>query len=188
MKEQLVYELGNPGEYITPDVVADFTSIQLKHEGKNRVRVFGVKGEKPTPFYKVSISYSDGWISAGQLTYAWPQALEKAQKADQIIRQRIKDLKLKFDEIYTEFVGLNACHGPLSHPISEPNEVVLHIGVRGSDLSQVEKFGREITALVLCGPPAVTGFGSGRSHPKEVVAFWPALLPKKFVQPIVDVQ
>lgn len=188
VKEQLVYELGNPREYITPEVIADFTSIQLEQEAKNRVRVHGVKGKRPTPYYKVSISYSDGWISVGKLTYAWPQALEKAKKADQVIRQRIKDLKLKFNEIHTEFIGVNACHGPLSHPIPDPNEVVLHIGVRGSNLSQVEQFSREITALVLCGPPTVTGFGSGRARPKEVVAFWPALLPKRFVQPVVDVQ
>jgi hypothetical protein len=188
VKEQLLYELGNPKEYITPDVVADFTSIQLKQEGKNRVRVSGVQGRKPTAFYKVSISYSDGWISLGKLTYAWPDALEKAKKADEIIRQRIKDLKLKFAEIHTEYLGINACHGPLSHPIPEPNEVILQIGVRGSNQSHLEQFSREMIPLVLCGPPTVTGFGSGRSRPKEVVAFWPALIPKEAVRPVVDVQ
>jgi len=188
VKEQLLYELGNPKEYITPDVVADFTSIQLRLEGKDRVRVSGVHGRKPTPFFKVSISYADGWISLGKLTYAWPDALEKAKKADEIIRQRIKDLKLKFDEIHTEFLGINACHGPLSHPVSEPNEVVLQIGVRGSNLIHIEQFSREMIPLVLCGPPTVTGFGSGRSRPKEVVAFWPALIPKEAVKAVVDVQ
>jgi hypothetical protein len=188
VKEQLLYELGNPKEYITPDVVADFTSIQLEQGGKDRVRVKGIQGRPPTPYFKVSISYADGWISFGRLTYAWPDALEKAQKADEIIRQRIKDLKLKFDEIHTEFLGIDACHGPLSHPVSEPNEVVLQIGVRGSNQSHIEQFNREMIPLVLCGPPTVTGFGSGRSRPKEVVAFWPALIPKEAVQAIVDVQ
>ena len=188
VKEQLLYELGNPKEYITPDVVADFTSIQLEQGGKDRVRVKGIQGRPPTPYFKVSISYADGWISFGRLTYAWPDALEKAQKADEIIRQRIKDLKLKFDEIHTEFLGIDACHGPLSHPVSEPNEVVLQIGVRGSNQSHIEQFNREMIPLVLCGPPTVTGFGSGRSRPKEVVAFWPALIPKEAVQAIVDVK
>jgi hypothetical protein len=188
VKEQLLYELGNPGEYITPDVIADFTSISLLQESKNRVRVKGVQGKAPTEYYKVSISYSDGWLSIGKLTYAWPDALQKAQKADEIIRQRIKDLQLNFEEVHTEFLGINACHGPLAHPVEDPNEVILQIGVRGKDQADVERFSREMIPLVLGGPPTVTGFGSGRSRPKEVVAFWPALISKKLVQPLVNVE
>ncbi len=188
VKEQLVYELGDPTDYITPDVVADFTSIQLEQEGVNRVKVHGIRGRKPTEFYKVSVSYSDGWLAIGKLTYAWPDALQKARKADEIIRQRISDLGLDFDEIHTEFLGVNACHGPLAHPVTDPNEVVLQIGVRGSNQWHVERFSREMIPLVLGGPPTVTGFGSGRSRPKEVVAFWPALIPKNRVTPVVDVK
>ena len=188
VKEQLLYELGDPREYLTPDVIADFTSIHLKQEGPDRVRVKGIRGKPPTDCYKVSISYSDGWTCIGNLTYAWPDALEKARKADEIIRQRIDDLGLKFEEIHTEFLGVNACHGPLAHPIEDPNEVVLQIGVRGHNRTHVERFSREMIPLVLGGPPTVTGFGSGRPRPKEVVAFWPALMPKKLVAPIVDVE
>ena len=188
VKEQLVYELGDPRNYITPDVIADFTSIQLKDDGKNRVKVFGIIGREPTEFFKVSISYSDGWTSIGKLTYAWPEALDKAKKADEVIRERIKYLGLDFEEIHTEFLGVNACHGPLSHPINDPNEVILQIGVRGSNQAHLEKFSREMIPLVLGGPPTVTGFSSGRSRPKEVIAFWPALIPKKLVQANYDVK
>lgn len=188
VKEQLLYELGDPREYLTPDVIADFTSIHLEQEGPDRVRVKGIQGKPPTDCYKVSISYSDGWTCIGTLTYAWPEALEKAQKADEIIRQRIADLGLKFEEIHTEFLGVNACHGPLAHPIKDPNEVVLQIGVRGHNRAHVERFSREMIPLVLGGPPTVTGFGSGRPRPKEVVAFWPALMPKDRVSPIVNVE
>jgi hypothetical protein len=188
VKEQLVYELGDPKEYITPDVVVDFTSIQLQPDGKNRVRVHDVKGMPPTELYKVSISYSDGWTCIGNLTYAWPEALEKAKKAGEIICQRIKDLELHFEEIHTEFLGVNACHGPLAHMVNDPNEVVLQIGVRGKNLGHIERFSREMIPLVLGGPPTVTGFGDGRPHPKEVVAYWPALIPKHLVSPIVDVK
>ncbi|HFE65393.1 MAG TPA: DUF1446 domain-containing protein, partial [Caldithrix sp.] len=125
VKEQLLYELGDPTEYITPDVVADFTSIHLKQESENRVIVSGIKGKAETELYKVSISYSDGWTCIAQLTYAWPEAVEKAKLADQIIRERIEYLGLKFEEVHTEFLGVDACHGPLSHPIEDPNEVVL---------------------------------------------------------------
>jgi hypothetical protein len=188
VKEQLVYELGDPSNYITPDVIADFTSIQLQDDGKNRVKVFGIEGQKPTEFFKVSISYSDGWTSIAKLTYAWPDALEKAKKADEIIRDRINYLGLDFEEIHTEFLGVNACHGPLSHPVEEPNEVILQIGVRGSNQAHLERFSREMIPLVLGGPPTVTGFSGGRSRPKEVIAFWPALIPKNLVKANYDVK
>ncbi|MFZ0390008.1 MAG: acyclic terpene utilization AtuA family protein [Calditrichia bacterium] len=187
VKEQLLYELGDPENYITPDVVADFTTIQLADDGANRVKVSGIKGRPETEFYKVSISHANGWTCIGSLTYAWPDALAKARKADEIIRSRIDYLELQFEEIHTEFLGLNACHGPLSHPVADPNEVVLQIGVRGHNLEDVESFSREIIPLVLNGPPTVTGFAGGRPRPSEVVAFWPALIPKTAVHPKVDV-
>ena len=185
VKEQLVYELGDPTDYITPDVVADFTSIHLQQEGPNRVKVFGVKGKPFTEFYKVSISYFDGYTCIGQLTYAWPEALEKAKKADEIVRKRIQYLGLEFDEIHTEFLGYNACHGTTAPPIPDPNEVVFLIGVRGHNKKHLETFANEIVPLVLTGPPAVTGFGGGRPRVRGVIAYWPALLRKEAVSPKV---
>ncbi|NOX89430.1 MAG: DUF1446 domain-containing protein [Calditrichaeota bacterium] len=185
VKEQLVYELGDPKEYITPDVVADFTSIRLKRVGENRVKVFDVKGAPFTEFYKVSVSYFDGFTCIGQLTYAWPDALEKAKKADEIIRKRIEYLGLTFEEIHTEFLGYNACHGTTAPPIPDPNEVVFLIGVRGNNKKDMEKFANEIVPLVLTGPPTVTGFGGGRPRVREVIAYWPALLKKEEVAPKV---
>lgn len=185
--EQLMYEIGNPAEYITPDCIADFTTIQLEDVAPNRVRMYGVKGKPATDFYKVSMSYLDGYTAIGTLTYAWPDALEKAKAADQILRTRLADLGLKFDEIRTEFVGFNSCHGPLAVMPNEINEVVLRIGVRGQDYKAVERFGMEIAPLILTGPPAVTGFAGGRPKPSEVIAYWPALIPKTAVQPLVHV-
>ncbi len=114
IKEQLLYEMGDPKAYITPDVVADFTSIHLKEDGENRVKVFGIKGNPNTDFYKVSIAYSAGWKAVGTLVYSYPDAYEKAQAADKILRARLENLGLKFDVILTEFVGVNATHGHLS--------------------------------------------------------------------------
>ena len=92
VKEQLLYEIGDPKEYITPDCIADFTTIQLKDVSANRVEVSGVKGRAATEFYKVSMSYADGFTAFGTLTYAWPDALEKASSADEILRLRLADL------------------------------------------------------------------------------------------------
>ncbi len=187
IKEQLLYEIGNPEEYITPEVVADFTTIRLESDGANRVKVSGVKGKPPTDFYKVSLAYSDGYYAAGTLTYGWPDAIEKAKAADGIMRRRLSDLGFKYDEFTTEFLGYNSCHGPLSPIPPEQNEVVLRVAVRSHDWESVDAFGRQLVPLVLTGPPTVTGFGLGRPKPQEVVAYWPALIQKKLVKPVVEV-
>ena len=111
---------------------ADFTSIKLKDLGKNRVKVFDVKGMQATDFYKVSCSYADGYSSVGTLTYSWPDALTKAKAADKILRKRLKNLNLQFDEIRNEFVGYNACHETLAPSLPEDkiNEIMLRIAVR----------------------------------------------------------
>lgn len=188
VKEQLVYEIGNPVNYITPDCIADFTSIRLADDGKDRVRMSGVRGRPATATYKVSMSYLDGYTAIGTLTYAWPEALEKAQAADAIVRTRLADLGLTFEEIRTEYAGYNSCHGPLATPQAEMNEVILRIGVRGADFAAVERFGKEIAPLILTGPPGVTGFAGGRPKPSEVIAYWPALMPKSAVNPVVAVE
>ncbi len=185
--EQLVYEIGDPKNYITPDCVADFTSIKLEEVGSNKVKVFGITGKEDTPFYKVSCAYSDGYSAVGSLTYSWPKALTKAKAADKILRARLEKLNLQFEEIRTEFLGYNACHGPLSKELDEDNinEIVMRIAVRGQDLNSIERFGKEIAPLILTGPPSVTGFAGGRPKASEVVAYWPALIPKTLVKPQV---
>ncbi len=187
--EQLVYEIANPAEYITPDCVADFSSIKLEDLGNDKVRVFNVKGKPATEFYKVSCSYADGYSAAGTLTYCWPDALTKAKAADKILRKRLENIGLKFDEIKTEFVGYNATHGPLSEKIDEDkiNEIMLRFAVRSKDISTIRRFAKEIAPLILTGPPGVTGFAGGRPKPSEVIAYWPALIPKTLVEPVVKI-
>jgi hypothetical protein len=188
IKEQLVYEMGDPREYITPDCVADFTTVRLEYEGTDRVRVFGIEGRPATQFLKVSISYSAGFKAVGTLVYSWPDAYQKAQSADRILRKRLDRLGLKFDVVHTEFVGANATHGPLAgEPSADIPEVQLRVGVRGEDRKAVERFTREIAPLVLTGPPAVTGFAGGRPKVEEIVAYWPALIPKEEITPQVRV-
>jgi hypothetical protein len=188
VKEQLLYEIGNPKEYITPDCIADFTSIRLKDLSANRVEVSGVKGKPPTEYYKVSMSYFDGYTAFGTLTYAWPDALEKAMKADEILRLRLAALKLKIDEIRTEYLGYNSSFGPLAENPQSLNEVVMRIGVHSHDRTAVDRFSKELAPLILTGPPSVTGFAGGRPKPSEVIAYWPALIPKSAVTPYVVVE
>ena len=188
VKEQLVYEMGDPHEYITPDCVADFTTIRLEDAGENRVRVYGIKGRPATDSLKVSISYSAGFKAVGTLVYAWPDAYAKAQAADKILRARLERLGLHFDQVLTEFVGVNATHGPLAGPAAaDQAEVQLRVGVRGNDKAAIERFTKEIAPLILTGPPAVTGFAGGRPKVEEIVAYWPALIPKEEIKPVVEV-
>jgi hypothetical protein len=122
--------------------------------------------------------------------YAWPDALAKAQAADRILRQRLKDLKLDFEAIHTEFVGVDATHGRLAReslPSVDVPEVQLRVGVRARAEAPVERFTREIAPLILNGPPSVTGFAGGRPKPEEIVAYWPALIDKHVVKPTVEV-
>ncbi|HET7274486.1 MAG TPA: acyclic terpene utilization AtuA family protein [Longimicrobiaceae bacterium] len=189
VKEQLLYEMGDPQSYITPDGIADFTTIQLESEGDNRVRVSGVTGAMPTDRLKVSIAYSAGYKATGTLVYAWPDAVEKAQAADRILRERMDRLGLRFDEVLTEYVGWNATHGPLAGELpADLPEVTIRWGVRSEDRAAVERFTKELAPLVLAGPPSVTGFAGGRPRVQEIVAYWPALIPKSEIEPHLRVE
>jgi hypothetical protein len=188
IKEQLLYEMGDPHAYITPDVVADFTTINLSADGTNRVRVYGIEGKPNTEFYKVSIAYSAGWKAVGTLVYSYPDAYEKAKVADQILRARLEKLGLKFDVILTEFVGVNATHGHLAgEPPRDIPEVQLRFGVRGQNKVDVERFTKELAPLILTGPPSVTGFAGGRPKVEEIMAYFPALIPKSLIETKVEI-
>jgi hypothetical protein len=187
VSEQLVYEMGDPHSYITPDVVADFTTIRLEQDGPDRVRVSGIEGRAATDKLKVSVAYRAGFKAVGTLVYAWPDALEKAQLADRVLRERLDRMGLRFDKVLTEFVGANATHGPLAGPSGDVPEVQFRIGVRSESRTDVERFTREIAPLVLNGPPSVTGFAGGRPKVEEIVAYWPALIDKSVVTPAVEV-
>jgi hypothetical protein len=188
VKEQLLYEMGDPKLYITPDVIANFSSIQLADDGENRVGVYGINGAPKTDFYKVSIAYSSGWKAVGTLVYAFPDAYEKAKAADKILRARLERLGLKFDVILTEFVGVNATHGHLAgEPRPDIPEVQLRVGVRGQSKADVERFTKELAPLILTGPPAVTGFAGGRPKVEEIMAYFPALIPKSRIETKVDI-
>ncbi len=187
VKEQLLYELGDPKRYITPDCIADFTSIRLSEAGPDRVRVGGIKGGERPPSLKLSIAYANGWKAIGTLVYSWPQALEKARAADAIVRARLERLGLHFEEVYTEYFGVNACHGSAAPANPDAPEVQVRIGVRGQDKKAVDRFTRELIPLVLNGPPGATGFGEGKPAVREIVAYWSALIPREEIVTRVEV-
>ncbi len=185
--EQLVYEMGDPHAYITPDVIADFATIQLADAGKDRVRVSGIKGRPATEFLKVSIAYRDGYKAVGTLRVRVARRPGEGAARGPRLRERLDNLGLKFDEVRMEFVGASATHGALAGTAPDLPEVQLRVAVRGGDRRMVERFTREIVPLVLNGPPSVTGFAGGRPKVEDVVAYWPALVSKSVVTTSVTV-
>jgi hypothetical protein len=190
VSEQLVYEMGEPTSYITPDCVADFTSIRLAPFGEDRVRASGIRGREKTPFYKVSASFHEGYKASGTLVISGPRAVDKARAAADIVWRRLEKAGVRFAENdrTVEIIGAGACHPAGIAPTpSDPPEVTLRLGVRGPNREAIARFGVELAPLITAGPPGVTGFAGGRPKPQEVVAFWPALVPKEVVDPHVSV-
>jgi len=190
VRHQLVYEMGDPRRYLGPDCVADFTSVRLTQDGPDRVRVEGVRGAPATSTYKVSISYLAGWKASGELTISGPDALEKARLCARIVWERLAYDGFTYapEERLEEYVGAGACHAGIEGAEStNPPEVVLRLGVKGSERRKIDRFGSELVPLVTSGPPGVTGFAGGRPKATEIIGFWPALMKKDLVRSRVSV-
>ena len=187
VSEQILYEMGDPTHYISPDVCVDFTSFDLVDLGNDRVQLSNVKGLEATPTYKVSISYFAGYKASGQLTISGPNALKKAQLVANLIWTRLENAGCVYEDKLTEFLGLSSCHGDINKTPDQVNEVVLRLGVKDSDKENVNRFGKEIAPVITNGPPGVTGFAGGRPKAQEIVAYWPTLIPKNLIMTDVDV-
>src|SRR5690606_32650854 len=176
--------MGDPTEDITPDVVADVTTIQLHDEGENRGRVHAVRGRPRADKLKAPVAHSAGWKAAGARVHGWPDPVKNAQDAARRRRERLDRMGAKSDSVRVEYVGWNACHGPLAGPPpADLPEVELRVAVRAQDREPVEMFSRELAPLILTGPPTVTGFAGGRPRVQEIVAYWPALIDRSVIEP-----
>ena len=190
VSSQLVYEMGDPENYLSPDCIADFTSIKIKEAGADRVHLSGFKGKPATSTYKVSISFHEGYKLLGQLTVAGPDAVEKAQLCADIIFERVAMDGVTFtdEEKFVEIVGTNVCHAGIVPAPDQPAEVVLRIGARSDDEAKLNRLGKEIVPVVTSGPPGVTGYAGGRPKASAIISYWPALLSKDKVKPQVSVE
>ena len=188
VSEQLLYEMGNPKAYLTPDCVVDFTSIRLAQDGRDRVRVSGIRGSEATGTFKVSIAYLEGYKATGQLTVSGPDAVAKAKVCADALWGRLRQAGFTYEKTVTELVGLDSCHGPIPGPPPDVHEVVLRVGVKDGDRARVDRFGKELAPLVTSGPPGITGFAGGRPKATEVLGYWPALIPKDRITTHVDVE
>ena len=180
-KEQLLYELHDPAYYVTPDVVADVTGLKFEQVGKDRVKLSGIKGKPRPATLKACIGYRDGYVGQAFAFYAWPRALAKARRAEEILRGRFQMMGIEADEIRFDYIGVNSLHGSLSpEPEVELNEVGLRVAVKSTEESNVIKVIRDIYALDLSGPAAQTGVF--HLPPREMIAMWPTLIPREEIQ------
>jgi hypothetical protein len=187
---QLLYEIGDPRRYFTPDVVVDFTSVRLHDDGPNRVLVEGAKGAPPTDTYKVSMTMHDGYKGVGQLTVVGPDAVEKANLTATLLFSRLAREGIEFADgnRLVECLGAGACLDERATGADDPLEVVLRIAVRDPDRRRIDRWGMELASLLLSGPPGLTGFAGGRPKASEVLAHWPALVAKSRVTPTVVIE
>jgi hypothetical protein len=180
VSEQLLYEVGDPAAYLTPDVTADFTSVQLTEPEADVVAVIGARGKPAPDRYKVSIAYRDGYAASGTLVIAGPCAAEKARKVGEMILARLRRANTPPEHSLIECLGVgDSLPGVL--PRADPPEVVLRLSVRDSRKAVVERFSRELAPMVTSGPPGVTGYTTGRPTVREVFAYWPALVDRQVV-------
>jgi hypothetical protein len=188
VSEQLLYEVGDPAAYLTPDVIADFTSVKMTQAGRDVVRIDGARGKPATGTYKVSIAYRDGFMASGTLVLLGPDAVAKAQLCGQMILQRLERAGVKPERSNVEILGAGAVvPGVIAAP-TEPPEVVLRVSVHDARKAAVERFSKEFAPLVTSGTPGVTGYTTGRPPVREVFAYWPALIAKELVQAEVHVE
>jgi Acyclic terpene utilisation family protein AtuA len=185
--EQLLYEVGDPAAYLTPDVTADFTTLSLKELTMDVVEVSGVRGKPATDSYKVSIAYRDGFASSGTLVLLGPDAERKARFAGQVLLDRLASAGITFPESLIECLGAGDCVPGVISAAAPPPEVILRVAVRSPDKVAVERFTKEFAPLVTAGPPGVTGYTTGRPAVREVFAYWPTLIAKTAVDPHVKV-
>jgi hypothetical protein len=190
LRHQLLYEVHDPQRYLSPDVVADFTSARFEDLPDDRVRITDVRGTPATDTYKLLLSSHAGWAGEARVAFSWPDAYEKAKATAAILRKRVELAELAVDEWLVEYWGVNALGGPTVPPTSaEPPECVLRVAWRCADQRTAGLVGRELVPLTLSAPPAgMTGAGRGAaSSATELLTIWPTLIDKAVVDSDVRV-
>lgn len=180
VKEQLVYEIGDPAEYLSPDVTVSFLSLELHEEARDRVRIRGAKGRPFPPFYKISATYQDGYRAQGQLTVYGDNAVQKARRAGDAVIERLRSRGIEFHDSLIECVGTETCHpaGGSAECAASLRETVLRIAVADQSRHSVEQFTREMMPLITAGPPGTTGYAEGRPKVHPVFRYWPCLIER----------
>lgn len=178
-KEQLLYEVINPFEYYTPDVIADFTTVHLQEIGSNQVKAFGGTGKPKPPTYKVSVGYKAFFLGEGEISYAGTAALERAELAGEILEKRLKG---QFPDLRIDYIGSSSVHRTNFGHLATPYEIRVRAAAKANTASEAALIGEEVEALYTNGP---AGGGGVRKGVNEVVGIVSVLLDREVVKPEV---
>jgi hypothetical protein len=185
--EQLLYEIGDPRHYLTPDVDVDFTTLDVCDRGADRVEISGASGRTAPGRYKVSLAYRAGFAASGQLLVCGRDAVDKARACGQMILDRVRQGGYEPDDSLVECLGAGES-APGFAPVGQVREVMLRVSVRDGRREAVERFTKEFAPLITSGPPGLAGYATGRSSVRPVFAYWPTLVPKELVPARVEVR
>ncbi|HZU76261.1 MAG TPA: acyclic terpene utilization AtuA family protein, partial [Dehalococcoidia bacterium] len=186
VKEQLLYEVLDPRRYMNPDVVADFTTVQLSDVETDVVEISGVRGAPRPGSLKVIAGYLEGWMGTAMIGYSWPDAVDKARAAATLIEKLAARAGLEPLEQRVELVGVDSLHGGAAPTPSDVNEVVLRVAARFASEAEAARFPRVAMPLALNGPPFIGG-GSAPSPPRALLGVWTSLIDRSLVEPAVTV-
>jgi len=188
VKEQLLYEIGDPRSFLTPDVTVDFTTLSVEQVGEDRVRVSGATGREPGPDYKVSAAIVDGYMAAGELTVFGARAVEKARRAGESVLERLRRAGYEYESTLVECLRTGESVPGVEDVELSPDvqEVGLRVIVRDHDAAKLRRFSRELASLVTSGPPGTTGYAGGRPKVRDVLGYWPSLVPKERVETSIE--
>jgi len=189
IKEQLLYEIGDPGNYLSPDATVSFLGLTVTPSGPNRVHLAGATGRPPPAGYKVSATYRHGYKAHGMLTIYGDRAVAKARRAGEGVIRRLTDSGCVFRETLVECLGTGASVGGLGRRVPEDAliETVLRISVAADTEEPVRRFTRAVAPLVTSGPQGVTGYATGRPKVLPVFGYWPCLVPRTVAQPLWEI-
>ena len=187
VKEQMLYEVHDPANYITPDVVVDFTQARLEQIGVDRVKITGLTGKPRTSTLKVSIGCVEGFIGEDMFFYAGPGALRRAKLAREILEQRFKIVKLQAQEIRIDFLGLNAIHGEATpDDAPEPYEVAVRVAARTATRAEALKVGREVDGMAVSGVAHTGKRVPHQDRVREIIGVWSSLVPRDQITSTVN--
>ena len=188
VKEQLLYEIGDPDNYLSPDVTASFLSLKLHTIGPNHVHITGAKGRPAPEKFKVSATYRDGYKVEGFLSIFGRDAPEKAQRCGEVILDRVRQAGYSLSRTSIECLGtLDIVPGVFNKEhLDKCMECVLRIAAADPKKKALEYLAKEIAPLITSGPQGVTGYTSGRPPVREVFGYWPCLIDAQFINPEVN--
>ena len=186
--EQLVYEIGDPAAYLTPDVSVDFTQVELQETASNRVHVRGAVGVAPPQTYKVSLAFRDGFTANAQLLVYGDDCQSKAHACAEMIAARLARAGATPEQFHVELLGAGAGVPGLDTPTDQLPEVMLRLSVREPNRATVERFTKEIAPLITSGPAGLAGYAASRSRVRPAFAFWPTSVPMSLLKPQVAVK